>query len=117
MYDKIGRVDMPNGGVMLAFVFTVITPAWNIEAWRDDCRFIQPEIRRANRWIELEPAIRVVDSYVGGNVDVELTFLVAPGSEVRWFDDECAYVGHVSESGEITDTVEFKILKTAGIPA
>lgn len=117
MYDKIDRVDTPNGGVMLAIVFTVVTPAWDIEAWRNDCKFIQPEVRRANRWIELEPAIRVVDSYVGGDVDVELTFLVAPGNEVRWFDDEHAYVGRVTESGEITDTVEFKVLKAEEVVA
>lgn len=108
MYDKIDVVRTSSGGCVLAIVFTVVAPAWNVDAWRDDCKFIQPEVKRGNRWVELEPAVRVADSYVGGDVDVELTFLVSPGSEVRWFDDECAYVGRVTEGGEIADVIECK---------
>lgn len=108
MYDRIDKMTMPGGDVMLAVVFTVVAPAWDMEAWRNDRNFIQPEVRRGSRWVELEPAVRVADSYVGGSVDLELTFLVAAGSSVRWFDDGCAYVGRATEDGEIADVVEFK---------
>ena len=108
MYDRIDKIDTPTGGVMLAIVFTVVVPAWSMEDWRADGKFIQPEVKRGLRWVELEPATRITDTYVSGNVDLELTFLAAPGTEVRWFDDGCAYVGRVTECGEIADVVEFK---------